>query len=434
MSNTNGSGGPNNTNPPTGANPVDVTMESLVDKINTLETTLERVLGRRQMFGDPAEEDNNPNHLPPKPTAARLQYFSFLPGENFISWRAHFMDMVGLNRWNTAEAKSFAFNAMKGKAQEFVMDISTKKATESLDVFLNLYQERFVPAARSQMLRAQFAHIKQQPNESVQSLHSRMRVLYLLAYPDAEDQSRVFLVERFIAALSNRDVQNFVRRRKPKTFEEALEVATEETSFVLLDLASHTPGGLQQPIPGDTSVLASIGARSSGPQANRTPDRRCFFCDEVGHLKDRCPIRLREFLRNRQTRTNSRAPLRRTPGAAPTRRGGFSASTGLMRPGGYSDASRRQAMASAEAQAFPGIRNRFGPARPRRQVATIEEGEAESPEEIVANLEAHTDTDILDSYDFSAVDDQTIAALYEEMAEDDALTPFIEEGDFPEGQ
>ena len=429
MSNSNGSGGQDNNNPP-GANSADVTMESLLGKISAMEVTMERVLGGRHTSGDPAVEDRNPNHLPPKPTAARLQYYGNLPGENFISWRAHFMDMVGLNRWNTAEAKSFAFNAMKGRAQEFVMDISTKNAAETIEDFLNLYQARFLPAARSQMLRAQFAHVRQQPNESVQSLHSRMRVLYLLAYPDPEDQSRVMLIERFISALNNRDVQNFVRRRKPESFEDALTIAAEETSFVLLDLASHTPGGLQQPIPSDTSVLAAIGSKSSSMQANRNPDRRCFYCDEVGHMKERCPARLKDFLRERLPRANNRLPPRRPTGTTATRRGGPSTSTGLTRPGGYSNASRRQAMMSAEARDFPGLRSRYGESRPRRQVAAIEEEECQ--EETVAALDANAD--IMDEYDFSAIDDQTIAALYEEMASEDPLTNFTEEEDFSGGQ
>ena len=86
-------------------------------------------------------------------------------------------------------------------------------------------------------------------------------------------------------------------------------------------------------------------------------------------------------------------------------------------------------MTSAEAREFPGISGRYGETRPRRQVAALEE---ECPEEAVAALEA--DTDILDTCDFSAVDDQTIAALYEEMAAEGPLTDFADEEDFPEGQ
>ena len=148
-------------------------------------------------------------------------------------------------------------------------------------------------------------------------------------------------------------------------------------------------------------------------------------------MKERCPARLKDFLRNRQTRTAGRIPPRRAAGTTTARRGGSSASTGLTRPGGYSNASRRQAMTSAEARDFPGINSRYGEARPRSQVAAIEE---ECPEEAVAALEA--DADIFDACDFSAVDDQTIAALYEEMAAEaeGPLPDFADEEDFPEGQ
>ena len=406
-------------------------METLLEKISALETTLARVTSGRPIVGNPASEDSNPHHLPPKPTAACIQYFSHLPGENFAAWRAHFLEMVGLNRWNTAEAKSFAFGQMKGKAMEAVLDISTKVETESLDDFLNRYQKRFLPAARSQMLRAQFSYIKQLPGESVQSLHSRMRVLYHLAYPDKENRSEVFLVERFISALNNRDVQNFVRRRKPGTFEDALDVATEETSFVLLDIASHAPGGLQQPTPGDTSVIAALNSRTPSSLKNRGPERRCFYCDEVGHLKERCPARLKDFLKSRQGRPNSRPPPLKPPTTFPPKRGyGATPPAAPQRAGGsYSLASRRQAMMSAEAGAmFPYNSDRYGDARTKKQVAAVEE----CPAEAVAAVEA--ESDLLDEYDFSTLDDQTIAALYEEVILEDPLHEDHCEEDFPEGQ
>ena len=65
----------------------------------------------------------------------------------------------------------------------------------------------------------------------------------------------IFLIERFITALNNHEVQNHVRRRKPTTYAVALAAANEETSFILMDLATHAPGGLQAPTLGDTSFI-----------------------------------------------------------------------------------------------------------------------------------------------------------------------------------
>ena len=86
-------------------------------------------------------------------------------------------------------------------------------------------------------------------------------------------------------------------------------------------------------------------------------------------------------------------------------------------------------MHSAEAgAAYPFSGDRYRDPRTRKQVATLEE----NPSEVVAAVEA--ETDILDECDFSTLDDQTIAALYEDIIKDDPLYEDALEEDFPEGQ
>ena len=170
---------------------------------------------------------------------------------------------------------------MKGTALESIMDIPIT-GPESAREMLDQYQRRFFPESNSQLLRAQFACVVQLANESVQKLHARMRVLYHLAYPDASTRNDIFLIERFIAALNNCEVQNHVKRRKPLTYAAVLVAANEETSFILMDLATHAPGGVQAPTPGDTSFIAALKARhpsTSTPGTSTTERRRCFYCD-----------------------------------------------------------------------------------------------------------------------------------------------------------
>ena len=198
---------------------------------------------------------------------------------------------------------------MKGTALESVMDIpitGPETAKETLDE----YQQRLLPESDSQLLGAQFACVVQFPNESVQKLHARMRVLYHLAYPDASTRNDIFLIERFILALNNGKVQNHVRRRKPITCAAALAAANEETSFVHMDLATHAPGGVQAPTPGDTSFIAAMKARHPSTNTggtSTTEKRRCFYCVGEGHIRDRCPTRLKDYFRQ-QTRMGNRQP------------------------------------------------------------------------------------------------------------------------------
>ena len=90
----------------------------------------------------------------------------------------------------------------------------------------------------------------------------------------------IFLIERFIAATNNCEVQNHVRRRKLATYAAALVAAKEETSFVLMDIATHAPGGVQAPTPGDTSFIAALKVRHSGPNTGgtgTTDKQQCFY-------------------------------------------------------------------------------------------------------------------------------------------------------------
>ena len=247
-----------------------------------------------------------------RPHNAKIMHFANLPGENFLAWRSQFQVIADYHRWSDEEAKQLAYAYMKGTALESIMDICLT-GPETIGQVLDEYQNRFLPESDSQLLRAQFACVVQLPNESVQKLHARMRVLYHLAYPDANTRNEVYLIEKFISALNNHEVQNYVRRRKPPTYAKALHIANEETSFILMDLATHAPGGLQAPMPGDTSFIAALKARRTESGRSSAPRRKCYYCDEEGHFKEQCPARLKDFLKQCADRGNRRAARPQTP-------------------------------------------------------------------------------------------------------------------------
>lgn len=347
-----------------------------------------------------ASGTNNPSFpgRPARTTPAKIGFFRNLPGENFLAWRSQFNIVALLNQWGETEAKFMAYTYMRDCALEAVQDIKLNQP-DTLEQLLDKYQNRFLPSSKSQMLRAQFAVVSQLPNESVQKLHARMRAMYHLAYPNQYGQDETFLIERFISALNKRDVQNFVRRRKPKTYDEALEVANEETGFVLLDDATHTPGGIQQPTPSDTSFIATLRNRPSQNSAKGpSKDKQCYYCGGTGHFKDRCSLRLKDYLQKKAKGgpLRFRQDARRSP-QKPAR----------------TTLTRTSQMAEAH-QTTPTVTEGYG------KVATIADEDAGE--------------DILDEVDLSTMDDATISALFDEMQiEDDEEDPGQQE-DFSNGQ
>ena len=216
---------------------IDATMASITQQMEGLQLTYERL---QQQRGDQPFPTRSEDGAPrARAGIIKPKNFGNLPAENFLAWKTQFQVICSFNRWTQEEAKEAAFAHMVGTALESVMDIDIKGPLRSLKQVLDDYQNRFLPKASSQMLRAQFHNVIQLPTESVQKLHSRLRVLYHLAFPNTEDRSELTLVEKFIAALNNREVQRNVRRRKPGNYSEVLEMAQEETAFVLIE--RHSP-------------------------------------------------------------------------------------------------------------------------------------------------------------------------------------------------
>ena len=380
----------------------DVTMESLLAEVQTLRSELTAL--QNLSLDDRGRERSQP--LPSRPHNTKIIHFGNLPGENFLAWRSQFQVIAAYHRWTDEESKHLAYAYMRGLALESVMDISIT-GPETLKDILDEYQRRFIPPSDSQLLRAQFNCVVQLPNESVQKLHARMRVLYHLAYPDKNTRDETHLIERFINALNNREVQNYVRRRKPTTYGSALHIANEETSFILMDLATHAPGGIQAPLPGDHSFIAAMRARRTEAGKSSGLKRKCYYCDEEGHYKERCPTRLKDFLCQRADKGQRKL-------------GRSAAPTGNRPARAASPATRRKQVKFAEAsQTFPVVNESYG----RGKVAAI----SDEP----ASLDNPEDQDLLADVDLTTMDEETITALYEELQQPDLDDS---DQDFPEGQ
>ena len=162
---------------------------------------------------------------------------------------------------------------------------------------------------------------------------------------------------------------------------------TRETSFVLMDLATHTPGGLQAPTLGDTSFIAALKGRRPELNTGPTDKRRCYYCGREGYLRECCPTPLQDCLRQQVRPGSPCFPL--TPSRArPT-------------PHQIPAPGRKQARFEEAANNLPVVTKSYG----RRQVTTIEEDPGPS----------RVEEDPLADVNLATLDEATVAALYEEF-------------------
>ena len=60
-----------------------------------------------------------------RPQNTKVQYFSNLPGENFLAWCSQFQVIADYHRWSDEEAKQLMYAYIKGTMLESIMDIQS---------------------------------------------------------------------------------------------------------------------------------------------------------------------------------------------------------------------------------------------------------------------------------------------------------------------
>ena len=173
-----------------------------------------------------------------------------------------------------------------------------------------------------------------------------------------------------------------------------------------MDIATHAPGGLQAPVPGDNSFIATLRAKRTDSGCHPAAKRKCYYCDEEGHIKERCAIRLKDFLKQRGDQRN------RKTGRATT-------STATRANKAASPASRKQVKFVEAQQKLPVVADSYG----RKRVAALENDSS--------TQDTQDCSDLLDGVDLATLEEATVATLYEELQEAESDE---EEEDFHNGQ
>ena len=169
---------------------------------------------------------------------------------------------------------------------------------------------------------------------------------------------------------------------------------------------THAPGGLQAQVPRDTSFLTALKGKRADAGRGSTSRHKCYYCDEEGHFKERCPTRLKDFLKQWADKGNPRT------GHLPATTNGRNSQT-------TSPAARKKQVKFAEAsQTLPVVAESYG----KKWITAI--ADDTDPDD------TSEDQNLLVDVDLAALDEATLAALYEELQ----ATNLLEDGlDFAEG-
>ena len=117
--------------------------------------------------------------------------------------------------------------ALQKEAGQILWDYGPE-VTNSLKKLTKTLNERFGGATQSDKYRIEVRTRRRKPDETLQSLHSDIRRLMALAFPDLEHTARETIAcDYFIDALAEPDLALKVRERSPNSLDEALRIALQ---------------------------------------------------------------------------------------------------------------------------------------------------------------------------------------------------------------
>ena len=212
----------------------------------------------------------------------RVSHFETADGVEWLTWRRTFLVAAQINVWDPVRQCREIRASMKGAAERAVSDIDHEPPA-ALGVFtpamlLDAYQERFLPAAESDLCRVSFRSAAQTEAETILEWHTRCRSVYLRAYPlgnvDAPECR-----DQFVLGLARIKVREQAWTARAQTYAAALVAAHNEAAAQAV-LSQHTIS--------HAKVKQEPGLHAFSRGAEGQGSSGCYWCGDDGHFKRDC--------------------------------------------------------------------------------------------------------------------------------------------------
>lgn len=249
---------------------------------------------------------------PPQQSVRKLQKPIVMPDmysgqANFKDWLAQFNICKNLNSWTDEQACQIIVVKLKGSALQVYSDMD-EQDRGSYEMLTQALRSRFDPDRDVGVYWTQLKNRVRRKGETLSELAGNIRRLVTKAFPRADKNSiEQVSIQHFIDTLDNNEIKIQIRRKKPQTLSEALNIALEEESLqqvggrpkVATLTDSVTLESLQKQITNLESKLQC--KQNSFPR--RTPYKKdsvnrnfknlhCYRCNEPGHVMANCPLNL----------------------------------------------------------------------------------------------------------------------------------------------
>ena len=202
-----------------------------------------------------------------------------------------------LNRWDdTVKAMELA-TSLRGAAQSILSDLRPEQR-RSYEYLVSALTARFEPINKTELYRAQIKSRLRKKSESVQELAQDIKHLVRRAYPQATGDLRDQITrDCFIDHLNEHEIEWFVYQGKPRSVDEATQLALEFEAFQSgrkrSQMVRQCKGYNQEvdPLTKMNEQLEKLQLEIAKVKNKGDENIICHGCGERGHRMRNCPNR-----------------------------------------------------------------------------------------------------------------------------------------------
>ena len=221
-------------------------------------------------------------------------------------YRSYFERLCRLNGWEE-EKLDCLFVQLTGSAAEYVEGLDPLQIS-TYEQLCQALEDRYGASRVAAIYTAELNARKRKEGESLQALAQDIRRLADYAYPDTVGRGMErFTIEKFINAIPQKKLREGISLSRPRTLEEATEVALEVEAFQVTekgrtseerdevqhlyavgkeeDLTDSTQKEILQAL---TALKERMDKMEKGNQRGPRRDVECYNCGKKGHIARNC--------------------------------------------------------------------------------------------------------------------------------------------------
>ena len=219
--------------------------------------------------------------------------------ESWITFKDNFLTTSQLNEWTPKRAKLKLKAAVRDEAARAVQHIKMNPEW-TLAQALSAYEEVFIHPAGVELAQAELERARKKADETLLAFHTRLRYLFLRAYPEEEPETSKKLKDLFSTQLSSLALSKELRTSPTYRQEKYTTLLTRaqdiEATYKTLQDAYKQNRGIHaiqlyddEVVSNDATVNALAGSKPDRAGTDRGKPR-CHACDAEDHLLRQCPF------------------------------------------------------------------------------------------------------------------------------------------------